>query len=176
MLLRQIAIIDWPNDTAFDFFDIAAVANPLHAQRGQTVRYIDIYVGIAQRAAGVVNAHRLISLEAAIKIFGRRERNLTERHPYIRMLVSGDVNASRIRQVVAAVADRGPSGSIFRAGVNDPSYNRRRIFFCTHSHARKIAWLTSLPSAALPASGSRGSIGFFRRSSQPGGSPALDRE
>src|SRR5438445_12628419 len=31
----------------------------------------------------------------------------------------------------------------------------------------------SLPSAALPASGSRGSIGVLRRSSQPGGSPAL---
>ena len=31
----------------------------------------------------------------------------------------------------------------------------------------------SLPSAELPASGSRGSIGLLRRSSQPGGSPAL---
>jgi hypothetical protein len=31
----------------------------------------------------------------------------------------------------------------------------------------------SLPSAALPASGSRGSINLSRRSSQPGGSPAL---
>ena len=37
------------------------------------------------------------------------------------------------------------------------------------SHAQKIAWLTSLPSAELPASGSRGSS----KTSQPYGSPAL---
>jgi hypothetical protein len=44
------------------------------------------------------------------------------------------------------------------------------------SHARKIAWLKfPLPSAALPASGSRGSIGISPRSSQPGGSPAVSR-
>src|SRR5438445_4163680 len=41
------------------------------------------------------------------------------------------------------------------------------------SHARKNAWLSSdLPSAALPASGSRGSS----TTSQPFGSPALSRE
>src|SRR5438552_11475077 len=176
VLSRQIPIIDRPYCAPSVFLDIAAGANPFLPQRRQTLFDITVKSRIAPRTTCVVNAHRLIALEPAVKIFGRRERNLTERHPYIRMLFSGDVNPSRIRQDVAAVAGRGLGGSILRAGVSDPGYNRRRIFFCTHSHARKIAWLTSLPSAALPASGSRGSIGFFRRSSQPGGSPALDRE
>ena len=45
-----------------------------------------------------------------------------------------------------------------------------------NNHARKIAWLKfPLPSSALPASGSRGSIGISPRSSQPGGSPAVSR-
>jgi hypothetical protein len=52
------------------------------------------------------------------------------------------------------------------AGKNEtdslPEFLFSRFIVClefkTKSHAREIAWPTSLPSAALPASGSRGSI------------------
>src|SRR5438552_14477687 len=174
VLSRQIPIIDRPYCAPSVFLDIAAGANPFLPQRRQTLFDITVKSRIAPRTTCVVNAHRLIALEPAVKIFGRRERNLTERHPYIRMLVSGDVNASRIRQDVAAVADRGLGGSILRAGVSDPSYSER-IFFRAHSHGRKIAWLTSLPSAELPASGSRGSQHFASKvlGLSQSGSPAL---
>src|SRR5438270_1345853 len=156
MRLRQKSIIDGLNRAPPVFLDIAAVANPVLPQRRQALSNITVKIRIGPRAARVVNAHWLVHFDLAVDRFGRRERNLTERHPYIRMLFSGDVNASRIRQDVAAVAGRGLGGFILRAGVSDPSYSER-IFFRAHSHGRKIAWLTSLPSAELPASGSRGS-------------------
>src|SRR5206468_9169609 len=184
MFLGEKAVVNGLEFASFDFFDIAARANPFRAQLRQTACHIDICISIAPRTARIVNTHRLVHFDLAIHRFRRRERNLAERNTKIGMQFPGHVNFARIRKVVAAVADRGCCRSIW-TGVSGArrtaisGYSRAVMLFAhTKSHAREIAWLrcpsgSDLPSAALPASGSRGSIGISRRSSQPRGSPAL---
>src|SRR5207249_10488538 len=181
------SVINRPNDSPFDLFNIAAGANPFRAQRRQPLRNIDSpsRIGsIAPRPARIVNAHRLVHFDLAVHRFRRRERNLAERNTKIGMYFSGDVNLARVRKVVAVVAYRGCCRSIW-TGVSGArrtaisGYSRGVMLFAhTKTHAWKIAWLrcpsgSDLRSAALPASGSRRSPGISRRSSQPRGCPAL---
>ena len=78
MLFRKIAIVDWPNDTTLDLFNVAAVANPFCAQRRQTVCNIDMLIRIAPWTTRVVDVHWFVRLERAVERFGRRKLRFHE--------------------------------------------------------------------------------------------------
>src|SRR5260370_31300676 len=96
MFLRQIAIIDWPNDTAVDFLDITTRENPVSTQGRKPLNWVKRHAWIAPRTAGVVNADRFVDFDLAVHRFGRRERDLAERNPEVGVQFTGEVNLARI--------------------------------------------------------------------------------
>ena len=78
MLFRKIAIVDRPNDTTLDLFNIAAVANPFARNAGRPCCNIDMLIRIAPRAARVVNAHRFVRLELAVERFWSAQERFRE--------------------------------------------------------------------------------------------------
>src|SRR5215470_14718471 len=151
MNFRKPAIIDRLNLAAFDLFDIATVTNPFGAQWRQPTHYIDIRIWIAPRAARVVHARRFVYFDMAAHGFRLRESDFAERDVNARLQFAHDVNAFRVREVVAKIGDRGLGRLIFRNGINDLSYNAAVFFirfhrcnprfFKTKNHAWEIAWL-----------------------------------
>ena len=138
---------------------------------------------ITPRAAAIVNAHRLVDFDFAVHRFRRSERDLAKRNAEFRMQFAGDVNFARVRQSARRTA------IIFDRICNRIHRIRPPVFFSffilfillilsdnKKTMRGKSHGQASLPSAALPASGSRGSIDVSRRSSQPGGSPALNSQ
>ena len=87
-------------------FNIAAIADPFRAQRRKSLRNIAVKIGIAPRAARVVNADRLVvknygrgaraTLDLAVHRLRRRERDFAEWNPNVGMQLAGDVNFLRI--------------------------------------------------------------------------------
>ena len=101
MFLGEKAVVNRPNDSPFDLFNIGAGANPFRAQRRQPLRNIDSPSrtgSIAPRPARIVNAHRLVGFDLAVHRFRRRERDFAEWHFDLRMQFTGDVNFARVRQ------------------------------------------------------------------------------
>ena len=92
----QVSIVDRRDRAPGGLFHIAAVANPFCPQCRQAFRYIDMLIGIAPRAARVVNADRLIHLDLAAHRFRRRERDLAEWDAEIGMLLAGDVDLAGV--------------------------------------------------------------------------------
>src|SRR5438552_14230606 len=78
MFFRQVAIINWPNDSSLVFLHIAACENPVRTQRWQALRDIALKIGSAPRAARVVNAHWFVHFDLAVHRFRRCERDFTE--------------------------------------------------------------------------------------------------
>jgi hypothetical protein len=73
------------NGPPFDFFDIAAIADPFRPQPRQSTRNVDIHIQVTPRAARVVNAHRFVDLDLTVHRLRRRKRDLAERDPNIGM-------------------------------------------------------------------------------------------
>src|ERR1700719_4319397 len=96
MLLRKPSVIDGLHLAAVVRLHIATVADPFRAQRWQTLFNIAIEICVTPRAAGVVNAHRLVHLDLAVHRLGRRERDLAKRHANVGMQFPGSVNFARI--------------------------------------------------------------------------------
>ena len=92
MLLGKISIINRPNDSSLVFLHVAAFANPFGAQGRQALRDIAVKIGIAPRAAGVVNAHWFVHFDLAVHRFRRCERDFPEWDANIGMQFAGDVN------------------------------------------------------------------------------------
>ena len=138
---------------------------------------------IAPRAARVVDADRFVRLEVAVEILRRREADLAERNAHVGMDFAFDVNALRIgHHVVGALGSResldaiievywtgltglkwiekqgrthrpraDPISEIRLSPVNPVSKQKN------HARKRMAENLnSSLPTAALPASGLRG--------------------
>ena len=137
---------------------------------------VDMLIGVAPWTAGVVDADGLVHFDLAAHCFCRGETDLAERDAEVEMELSGEVDLAGIREVVAAIDDRGCVGRFFRAGITDPGYSGA-VFVGVHKMKKPCAGKrmaeklavhlrtsdSSLPSAELPASGSRGSS----RTSQP---------
>ena len=96
MLLGEVSIIDRRYLATDDFFYIAAVANPFRAQRRQTFGDIDMLIGVAPRAAGVVNADRLVHFDLAAHRFRRGERDFAEGNAQIAMQLAFEVDLPRV--------------------------------------------------------------------------------
>jgi hypothetical protein len=65
MRLRKISIVQRPNDSALVFFNITARADPLGAERGQTLFDVALDCVIAPGATGIVDPDRFVRLELA---------------------------------------------------------------------------------------------------------------
>ncbi len=107
----EIAIIDRRDGATVDFLHIAAVANPFGAQRRQAFGYIDLLIGVAPRAARVVDADRLVHFDLAAHGFCRREGDFAERNADVGMELAGDVDLAGVGQLVEC--RRAVRGSIF---------------------------------------------------------------
>src|SRR5262249_1423978 len=125
MRVGEPAIINRLNLAAFGFFNVAAVADPLGAQRRKSSRDIAVKIGITPWTAGVVNAHRLLHLNLAAHRFRRRECDFAKRHANVRINFARDVNLARIRKTVVPTwrEGRGLFTVALNAGVTDPGYS-----------------------------------------------------
>jgi hypothetical protein len=152
VLNRKVSIINWPNDSAFVFFHISALQDPIAARGRKPVYWIKSHAWIAPRAAGIVNAHRLVHFDLAIHRFRRRQRDFPERNANVYMQFPRNVNLFGIwKLVVPTCRDaRGFCRSVSITGVN--SARRTAISgykfvsirvhsWLTKSHARSRAWL-----------------------------------
>src|SRR4030095_16209841 len=149
VLLGQISIIDRPNDSPFVFFHVAASANPFRAQRRQTLFDIAVKIGIGPWAARVVNAHRLVYFDFAVRRLGRRERDFPERNANVRMQFAVYVNLFGIWKLVAAAADRGFRGPVPITGGTDRGYRSAVILFAHKTEKPcAIARTADIPSPA----------------------------
>ncbi len=90
--------VSWRN-----FFDIAAGENPLAAEGRQALFDFTLKSFISPRAAGVIDAHRIVDLDAPGVRFGRTEFDFAERNTDIRVDRPANVGAVRVRQLFAAV-------------------------------------------------------------------------
>src|SRR6184192_605282 len=95
MRIGQISIIDGLNFPSLDFLDVIPFQNPISSQGRQALNWVKRHAWIAPRAAGIVNADRLVlkhyrrgacaTLDLAGHCFGWSERDLAERNPNIGM-------------------------------------------------------------------------------------------
>src|SRR5206468_542784 len=95
VFLGKISIVDRLNFSPIDFFHISSVAGPFRAQRRKSLRNITVKIGIAPRAARVINAHGLVHLDFAVHRFGRRKGDLAEWNASVGMQLAGDINFLR---------------------------------------------------------------------------------
>src|SRR5881396_2111835 len=78
VLVRQIAIINWPNDSSFDFVHISALQDPIAAQGRKPLYWIKRHAWVAPWAARVVHAYRLIDFDFTVYGLGRCKRYLAK--------------------------------------------------------------------------------------------------
>src|SRR5262245_33095792 len=97
--IGEIAVILRADGSAFNLFDISALANPLRAQGGQALLDVALKIGISPWTAGVVDAHWLVRLERAIERLGRSKSDFAKRDAQISVLFSCDVNLLGVRQL-----------------------------------------------------------------------------
>ncbi len=116
VLVRQIAIINWPNDSSLDLVHISALQDPIAAQGRKPLYWVKRHAWIAPWAARVVNAYRLVYFGFAVHRLRRRERDFPERHANIPMQFGADVNSFAVRKIVAAAVGCGFRGSISGRG------------------------------------------------------------
>src|SRR6266446_8060382 len=94
----KVAIINRPNFAAGVFPDFPSPADPFRAQRRQTLFDVAMKIRIAPRAAGVVNAHRLVDFDLAANRFRWGERYLPKRNSDVFVQRARDINLLRVRQ------------------------------------------------------------------------------
>src|SRR5438874_6207205 len=99
----QVAIVARLNFAAAVFIDIRAAQNPGKTQARQTVFYPATLVRIAPRSTCVIKANWLVRLHAAVKSFGRMQRDFAQWHANFRMQFSCNVNLRRIRKLIGAL-------------------------------------------------------------------------
>src|SRR2546430_8707192 len=98
MLVRQIAIINWPNDSSFDFVHISALQDPIAAQGRKPLHWIKRHAWITPWAARVVHAYRLIDFDFTVYGLSRCKCYLAKRYTNAGVNFAASVNLSRVWQ------------------------------------------------------------------------------
>src|SRR5438552_18746931 len=96
MLVRQITIINWPNNSSFDFVHISALQDPIAAQGRKPLYWIKRHAWVAPWAARVVHAYRLIDFDFTVYRLSRCECYLAKRYTNAGVNFAASVNLSRI--------------------------------------------------------------------------------
>ena len=141
--LREVAVIGRGYGAAVVSLNVAAGEDPVLAEPREALLDVAMEGGVAPWAAGIVNADRVIRLEGTGEIFGGGKGDLAHGDAHLGVEGAGGVYAAAIGEGVGALGLDGVLG-------------------CDHMKIKKprAVWLgvagTLLPSAELPASGSRG--------------------
>src|SRR4029077_8874987 len=85
VLVRQIAIINWPNDSSLDLVYISALQDPIAAQRRKPLYWVKHHAWVPPWAARVVNTYGLVCFGLTVHRLRRREGDFPERHANIPM-------------------------------------------------------------------------------------------
>src|SRR5436190_22627317 len=104
MLVRQIAIINWPNDSSFDFVHISALQDPIAAQGRKPLYWIKRHAWITPWAARVVHAYRLIGFDFTVYGLSRCKRDFPERNANVGVQLPRNVSLLRIWKLPVMLA------------------------------------------------------------------------
>ncbi len=91
VFLAEVAVVGGGDGSAFVFFDIAAIEDPLAAEGGKAFFDIAVKGGVSPGAAGVVDAHGVVLLHAAVGMMRLREFDFAHGHTEIGVRLSFDV-------------------------------------------------------------------------------------
>jgi len=103
MLIAKITIVARCYRATFVFFHVRSRQDPRSSHRRQTLYHIPGELGIAPRAAAIVNADGIVDLGLSVEGFGRPQRNFSHRNSDVGIDLARRVDARRIWQLVAAV-------------------------------------------------------------------------
>ena len=93
MFLGEVTVVLRLDLAAVVGFHITTSQNPIAAESGETFFGGAFEVGVAPRAGAIIDAHRLVFLDAAVERLGVGEGDLAHRHADLRVELALDVNA-----------------------------------------------------------------------------------
>ena len=150
VLFGKITIINRLHFASGTFLHVAALENPIAAQRRQARLDPAGESWVAPRTAAIIHAHRRVHLNLAVERFRRRQFDFAHRHAHAGVQLALDINPLAGGQLLAAVRFERIFGRDHNFCVENRQESRKGSIEADRHPYASITWIRFNGSAALP--------------------------